>query len=606
MAKENLRPMLKQGKTWWYVYHHFEEKENLTGNESYREMYNETRWEVSYTLNGDTTIQGRQYIKMYREDPRGSRYYGAFREDEEGRVWQYDYEGDQKDFMLADITFTSYPYPGQEMKPTADVIKVGGQLLHRYEWKGFVGVEGVGFKEKGLVHYLFAPEPDCICDYESFVWVYDNGLPFSAGNFSLPKYIELTDAERQLVESNNDFAFRLFSEARSVKDSDTNLILSPLSITYALGLLNNGAAGQTQEEINTVLGFKDAGADGINAFCRKMLSEADGLDKQTKARISNTIFVNEGMGYRLQEPFVKAANDFYDAQPEARNFADGKTLDVINQWASDHTEGMIKKVLSEDEFSPAFVSYLLNAIYFKGMWSQPFQKENTREEPFSGGASVPMMHQEHSELVYADNDLYQAIQLPYGNGAYLMTVLLPHEDKTISDVLAVLNGKQWQVKGGEYEVDLKLPRFETSSDIELIPVMEALGMSRAFDPMLAEFPYFCNVEICIGLMKQVAKIKLDEEGTEAAAVTVIGEKATGMPKEIAFHACRPFLYIISEQSTGIIFFIGQYTGEEEAVAIQSPSARHLPTPSLFNLEGQRLSSPPAKGLYIRGGKKFSR
>ena len=191
-----------------------------------------------------------------------------------------------------------------------------------------------------------------------------------------PKGISLTQDEREMVNGSNGFALNLFRKARTDKD----MILSPLSITYALGMLNNGAAGETQEQINKVLGFGDFGAKGINNFCQKMLKEAVSLDKLTKVMISNTIFVNQAGGYVLKPDFVNIAKDYYQAEPECRDFYDGKTLDVINQWGSDHTEGMIPQILSEDEFDPTFVSYLLNAIYFKGTWMLKFDEKETKDE----------------------------------------------------------------------------------------------------------------------------------------------------------------------------------------------------------------------------------
>ena len=295
-----------------------------------------------------------------------------------------------------------------------------------------------------------------------------------------------------------------------------------------------------------------------------MLKEAETLDEKTKSLIANTIFVNEGLGYRLQDDFTKKANDFYNAQPQNRDFNDGETRNVINQWGSDHTEGMIPEVLDEQSFNPSAVSYLLNAIYFKGMWSSPFDAADTKDEPFGDGDAVPMMHKTGTEYEYTENNLYQAVNLPYGNGAYRMSIFLPREGKTVGDVLDALNGNKWQVNGDHYEVDLKLPRFETDTNLNLVKIMSDLGMPTAFIPEVAEFPYFCNAPIYIGMMKQVAKIKLDERGTEAAAVTII-EADEAMPDEATFHATRPFLYIISEQSTGAIFFIGQYMGKVSTV-----------------------------------------
>ena len=386
--------------------------------------------------------------------------------------------------------------------------------------------------------------------------------------------ISLTRTEEELVNSNNEFAFNLFRIAGprnpAARDGspEKSVILSPISITYALGMLNNGATGETQKEINTVLGFGNTGADGINAFCRKMLTEAPTLDKLTKVMIANTIYMNKG--YELKKAFVDKAKTYYDAEPETRDFADGKTLDVINKWGSDHTEKMIEKVLSKDEFDPTAVSYLLNAIYFKGAWAEKFDKSNTKDETFKGYAKekkVPMMHQEH-EFGYGETDDCQALCLPYGNKAYRMTILLPKEGKTVYDVAQTLNGDTWQRlqwMGENAIVDVKLPRFESQTNIGLEEVMSALGMPKAFTSA-AEFSEFCNVPTYIGIMKQVAKIKLNEEGTEAAAITVIGMRETAVGpseplKRVTFHATRPFLYVISEQSTGAIFFIGQYMGD---------------------------------------------
>ena len=422
--------------------------------------------------------------------------------------------------------------------------------------------------------------------------------------------ISLTDEERQLVKSNNDFAIRLFRQARDEKSS----VISPLSITYALGMMNNGAAGQTQQEINDVLGFGEAGADGINQFCRKMLSESGTLDKETRVDIANTIYVNSHWGIELQAPFVQKANEYYDAQPETRDFYDGVTRDVINQWSSDHTEGMVKEILSKDEFDKDTESYLLNALYFKGPWTTKFDPNNTVEESFNGGAVVPMMHIPRGEFMggaefaYTENDLYQAIKLPYGNEAYQMTVILPQPDKTIDDVLDKMDGQNWQFHGRGTIVDLKLPRFETEASTDLKPVMSALGMPTAFILDLAEFPDFCNMPTFIGLMKQVAKINVNEEGTEAAAVTVIGAETSGMPDIADFHATRPFIYIISERSTGIIFFIGQYMGDITMAMPQVETNKSaMGNPAIYDLQGRKVSVDQSsilkKGIYIVNGKK---
>lgn len=596
------RKMLEQGKMWVYVYHHFEENE--TG-------YDESEWESYYQLDGDIVIDERQYMKMYRWDDRDSnkKYYGAFREDEEGRVYMYN-DSEKKDVMVLDFSLHYDEGYFPDVVRISETIKEYGQLFHRYRYKdkvgtdeklydlGYVAVEGIGFQGKGLIFIPYAEEPDCICDYEELAYVIGSDFWFNASAFNAPKEIELTDGERQLIASNNDFAFNLFRKARG----EESKVLSPLSITYALGMLNNGSDGQTQQEINQTLGFGEAGADAINAFCQKMLKEGETLDEKTKSIIANTIFVNEGLGYVLQDDFIKKANDYYNAQPQNRDFNDGETVDVINQWASDHTEGMIPTVLNKQMFDPFAASYLLNALYFKGMWSEPFDVTETKDELFGRNETVPMMHKPYSETFeYADNDLYQAVNLPYGNGAYQMSIFLPREGKTIGDVLDALNGNNWQVKGAMYKVDLKLPRFETDTNQDLVKIMSDLGMSTAFT-YDADFPYFCNVPVFISQMFQVAKIKLDEQGTEAAAVTVISG-ATSITPSAKFYANRPFLYIISEQSTGAIFFIGQYMGRI-TTGIASPRIQELTEDNaIYNLSGQKVNGS-YKGLVIQNGKKM--
>lgn len=374
--------------------------------------------------------------------------------------------------------------------------------------------------------------------------------------------IILNSAQTEMVNESNDFAFNLFRQVSSEKSE----IVSPISITYALGMLNNGAAGETQAQINKVLGFSTTDADGINEFCKKMLAEAPKLDKQTKVMIANNIYFNSDKGYELKPDFVSKAKLYYEADVENRSFTDGQTMNAINQWANDHTEKMINKVLDESSFDPDAVSYLLNAIYFKGSWSEKFETSATTDETFHGYTAektVPMMYQNNT-FKYTETDDCQALRLSYGNKAYSMTILLPKEGKNIGDVLTTLTAKTWNTYQmmDDAIVDVKLPRFESKSDIRLNKIMATLGMPNAFNANLAEFPNFCSADdTYIGLMKQVAKINLNEEGTEAAAVTVIGLKNEAATAPIFFNATRPFLYVISEQSTGAIFFIGQYMGD---------------------------------------------
>lgn len=600
IAEDNTRiPMLEQGKAWTYILHHFD----YDG-----ERYKETTTGVIYQLEGDTVIDGRQYMKMYRRISKinSKSYYGAFREDEEGRVWQYDYQGDQKDFMICDITCEDYPNyifdPDKETKTVSDILYVKGKKFHRYMRGEFIGVEGVGFEWKGLIYHLEDDLPTCVCDYEEFDKVVAKGFQFFNSDFFGPHSIELTQDEKQLVEQNNDFAFNLFRKTRT----GASQIISPLSITYSLGMLNNGAAGQTQQEILQVLGFNDVAAQ--NEFCLKMQNEflISGLVDDTKALLSNTIFVNQGLGWQLQDGFINKAKDYYFALPENRDFNDGRTLGAINQWASDHTDGMIQEVLNENDFDPSAVSYLLNALYFKGLWSNPFDVLMTREDIFEGGNTVLMMQDTWFDLQYAENELYQMVWLPYGNKTYQMEIILPREGKTLDEVVEHLNGTNWQLEGQSTMVSVKLPRFETSTEIDLRDIMSTLGMPSVFSCEDADLSNLCmdnnGENLFISNMKQVAKIKLNEQGTIAAAVTIDWITGSDGSKPVEFYANHPFLYVISEKSTGIILFIGQYMGETTTKII-TPSKTNNDDHIIYNLAGQRLSVPPARGIYIQGGKK---
>ncbi len=416
------------------------------------------------------------------------------------------------------------------------------------------------------------------------------------------KDIKLTTEEKQLVENNNSFAFDLFRRARGNEDC----IMSPLSVTYALGMVNNGAAGKTQQEICDVLGFGGMGADGINQFCRKMLTETSLLDKETSTEMANTIYVNKGKNYELQQGFVDIANKYYDATPASLNFYDDATIDVINQWGNDKTHGMIPKFFNKESFNCGAVSYLLNALYFKGVWTKKFNKVNTREEAFNGGEQVPMMSQEEV-FQYIENELCQAVRLPYGNGAYLMTLFLPREGKSIPDVLATMDGHNWQFQGyGDCMVDLKMPRIKTESSTKLEQVLKEMGMQSAFSEE-AEFPNFGseNRLVFISDIFQKASIDLDEEGTKAAAITHVGLSESGEPRRVAFHASRPFFYTISERSTGSIFFIGQYVGDiATGISQVEQGDERDDIPVIYDLQGRQVDASNLKtGLYIQNGKK---
>ena len=403
-----------------------------------------------------------------------------------------------------------------------------------------------------------------------------------------PQPIQLTEAQRVFANDNNQFTLNFLKTVNDVDKSGKSFIFSPLSITYVLGMVNDAATGQTEKELEQTLGFHEGGIKAVNEYCKKLIDGLPKVDERVKLNIANAIFLNKN--YTLKSQFGQDMQTYYDAKAEALDFSSPQTLSLINSWCSDKTNGMIPTIL--DEVNPNMMSYLLNAIYFKADWASKFDQNNTREETFAkenGSTELPMMHQ-NVLIQYLNNDIFSAVKIPYGSGLWNMMVLLPEEGKTTDDVinhfatcgLSGVEGLICQITEDNiatmkknyfspYEVDLKLPRFETSSDTDklgieggLVGLMKNMGINLAFDSYFAEIPNMCEVPVYIAMMRQKAKIKVNEEGSEAAAVTVAGMiENSAMPMEYpkaTFHANRPFVYVIQEASSGVILFIGKFTG----------------------------------------------
>lgn len=378
-----------------------------------------------------------------------------------------------------------------------------------------------------------------------------------------PGTVKLTAAQQAQVENSNEFAWKFFKEVSKGEQQD--VFVSPLSVTYALGMLANGAVGDTQKEILEGLEFRSGKVDDINSLCHQLMIESPKLDKSTKVSMANAVVANKNKP--LQPDFKNVVEKQYQALVTNQDFSSPATLSFINQWASDHTQGMVPKIL--ERINPDGVSYLLNALYFKGIWYRQFDKKHTKKEAFTKAdgtkSQVQMMHQKE-RFFAAENDNYQTVVLPYGNGSYEMIVVLPREGKKLSDVLVAMNGKQWKdnLKNTySSEVDLKLPRFTSVYNRELNDVLKLLGMNAMFDPSKANLTKMSAVSSFVSMVLQKAKIEVDEEGSKAAAVTVVETLETAAPpsKPIMFHADRPFMYAIAEHSTGTIFFMGTYQGK---------------------------------------------
>ncbi len=380
---------------------------------------------------------------------------------------------------------------------------------------------------------------------------------------NMPGMVRMTEDQLSAVSSNNDFSLRMFKEVAA--SGEGSVLVSPLSATYALGMLANGAQGDTRREIVGGLGFGTEDVKDVNAICQQLMTDAPWLDKSATIDIANAVVVNQK--HQLRTDFKKTVRQHYDALVENKDFGSPATLSFINNWAKEKTKGMIPKVLNAVD--PMAVTYLMNAVYFKGIWASKFDKARTQKEPFVTENGVrrqlPMMRQE-SQYRANVNDTYKTVILPYGNGSFNMVVLLPQEGKTVNDVLAGLSAETWRENIEsclEMEVDLKLPRFTTTCQSVLNKPLSNMGMRRMFNSQQADFGALCDGQTAVSEVLQSAKIELDEEGTRAAAVTavVVMMTSAGLPDLMEFHADHPFVYAITESSTGAIFFMGVYRGD---------------------------------------------
>ncbi len=381
-----------------------------------------------------------------------------------------------------------------------------------------------------------------------------------------PHPIALTEQQREFVSDNNAFTLNFLKTVNATDKSGKSFIYSPLSITYVLSMVNDAAEGTTQKELEQTLGFRKGGIKEVNQFCKTLIDSLPMVDQKVQLHIANAIFVNKNS--QLKPQFQKDMKDYYQAMAESLDFATNKSLNRINGWCNDKTKGMIPKIL--DELDPVAVSYLLNAIYFKANWTNEFKEALTKTDTFTtakGPAMLPLMQQE-KQFSYVKNSTFSAVDLPYSNRLWSMTVMLPEKGKDVNDVINYLaqNGMDFLDGSRSRKVDLKLPRFETESSTEdLIGTLKKMGITRVFDSFFAEVPNMCESNVYISMMLQKARIKVNESGSEAAAVTVAQmTKCTSVsrPEEpVKFYANHPFVYVIREKSTGVILFVGKFTGE---------------------------------------------
>ena len=317
--------------------------------------------------------------------------------------------------------------------------------------------------------------------------------------------IELTQDQKAFVEKNNDFSFNLY-RAINEADSKSSNITSPLSVTYVLGMLNDGTAGVTSKELTQVLGFGD-NKQAVNEYCKSLIEQAPVADPSVVLKIANIVAANQNM--TLLDAFCKDMQDYYSAEVASLDFSKTSSLDYLNSWCKEKSGGMIPSII--DELNPQDLLILMNAVYFNATWTEKFDEKDTKQEAFTKAdgskETIPMMERK-ARIQYNESDMFTAISLPFGSGdKWSMRILLPKEGKTTTDVINCLNSDLWgKAFWQNAQVDIKVPRFTTKSDIVLNSMVAKLGAPSVFNPDAADFSLISKNQkgLFVSLLKQKA------------------------------------------------------------------------------------------------------
>lgn len=359
----------------------------------------------------------------------------------------------------------------------------------------------------------------------------------------------------------DDFAFGLYHEINGA-DPQQDLFISPFSAGTALALLNSGAAGTTADEICGMLGFEGTGPKVISTHFRDVTDAIGAADPATIFESANSVWV--GKNISLKCAYRKNAGKFFDAQVSRTDFGDPSSVEAINRWCSEKTHGKIREIL--DSTDPGIRLMLVNALYFNAAWEFG-DFPSVKDEQFTcidGTKTDNAMMYKTRRFGYSEDDNFSMLEIPYGNGSFALYVLLPKDTTAtgFSEASGRLDAAEWEnLSSGirSRQVSLVLPKFKMEYEVELNDALNALGMKEAFGTG-ARFPGISRVPLMVSYVKQKTYLDINEKGTEAAAVTSIGLRATSVaPVEIPleFRADRPFIFIIRERTSGEILFIGQ-------------------------------------------------
>lgn len=376
-----------------------------------------------------------------------------------------------------------------------------------------------------------------------------------------PSDIEVTLKSAQIVEADNEFGLDLFRKINETATEEKNTMISPLSVSLALAMAYNGAEGTTKEQMEDMLHKLDLTPDEINQSYQSLVNALREHDSKVDLDIANAIFYHDD--FNLKTDFINTNKQYYSAEVKDLDFGNsGKTLQTINGWVKNKTRNKIDKIL--DVIGPSDVMVLLNAVYFNAEWTYSFDKQSTSNRVFffenGTDKNVPTMMIKE-KFNYFNHNKFELLEMPYGGGKYSMLVFLPKEATSVDDMIGLLKPEDlnsWIENMNSWEKKVFLPKFEFAYENGLNDELKALGMVDAFSDSQANFRGITEEQqIFISEVKHKSYIKVDEKGTEAAAVTGVVFEATGVAPNEVFAADHPFVFAIREKDTNSILFIGK-------------------------------------------------
>ncbi|ALJ01514.1 hypothetical protein DC20_16300 [Rufibacter tibetensis] len=377
---------------------------------------------------------------------------------------------------------------------------------------------------------------------------------------NIPNVRPLTVQEAKTVAGSNEFAFKSFAQISQLEEEGKNVFISPLSLSMALTMTYNGAANSTKEAMKQTLGFGDASDQEINQSFKSLVELLTGMDKKVHFTSANSLWLNHN--YHLLAPFVSTNQEYFNATVKPLDFSSPSAKNEINNWVNEKTNGKIKTIV--ERVTPDYLLFLVNAIYFKGTWTYQFNKHLTHTRPFKleDGSSVShsFMTLKNGKYLSYQDATKQVIDLPYGNGQYSMTLVVPRAERKIQDImpeLSATNLANWLSKADSSSMELHMPKFKLELEYEdnLKQMLTNLDMGVAFSSQADFSRILANGGLSISEVKHKTFVEVNEEGTEAAAATSVGIVFTSLPPSVMID--KPFVFMIREKSTNAILFIGK-------------------------------------------------